>query len=216
MILLKDYDNVRATDAGEFVRLPADGYVCKIINVKAETSKAGNPMLVFAVDIAEGEFAGYFIDQYKRRQQWNKDGAKYPNDAVYRQLIFDTHSGKLNTNLKGMLTAIENSNPGFSVKGTSTNNGNGDFSFNEETLKGKLCGFVFGEEEYINGDGTTGVAIRIKYPRSVENIRSGKFRIPELKKAEIPGSFSNTPTNSTEPNATFDNLSSVENEDVPF
>jgi hypothetical protein len=51
-----DFSN---TDSGNSrVRIPEDNYRAKVKTVKHETSKAGNPMLVWEFEIAEGKFKG--------------------------------------------------------------------------------------------------------------------------------------------------------------
>jgi hypothetical protein len=47
-------------------KVPAKKYVCQIIDVESSKSKAGNPMLVFHFDIAQGPYKGFFSKHPKR------------------------------------------------------------------------------------------------------------------------------------------------------
>lgn len=49
------------------------GYTWVITKVLSETSKAGNPMIRFEADIAEGEFTGFFSEYPKRYYQTYAD-----------------------------------------------------------------------------------------------------------------------------------------------
>lgn len=73
--------------------------------------------------------------------------------------------------LKGMITAIENSNSGFKF--------NWDDPQNEKLLAGKLVGVVFGEEEYMH-DQEVKTAVKPFWMCSVDKIREG-VEIPKKK-----------------------------------
>lgn len=149
---------------GEYKSLPAGGYVCKILGAKVEQSQSGKEMLVMRIDIAEGEYKDYFSQAWEEKVQVNKD-AKW--GCIYRQLT----EGDSTKFFKGMLSAIEKSNPGY------------QWDWKESGLKGKLVGAIFGEEEFeSNKDGSIKKSCKIKWLRSVESIRSGDFKIPEVKR----------------------------------
>ena len=174
MIDMNGYNEVNAANHGEnSKKLPAGGYVCKILEVTPKKSKAGRAMLVLNVDIAEGEFRGYFTEQHSRSQEFNPD-AFYPSAATYYQLIYQNDSDKISPYFKGLITTIERSNNcKLNIKD----------KFDEQELKGKICGFIFADEEYTRNDGKVIVAPRIKFPKSADDIRQNKFTVPELKKA---------------------------------
>ena len=50
---VQGYEEAQAM-TGEYERLNAGGYICKIISAKEEKSKSGKRMLVLALDIVEG------------------------------------------------------------------------------------------------------------------------------------------------------------------
>lgn len=196
MIDLIGYEETTAVLPGEFVKLPAGGYVCSIVNAEITNSKAGNPMLVLYIDIVEGEFAKHFRNAFERVRGSRPD-IKWDNSGIYRQLIFDK-AGKVSRFFKGLLTCIEKSNAQFSFNPRS---------FDEKILRGCLIGFVFAEEEYQKTDGSTGSRTFAKFPKPVDDIRSGNFKIPDSKKppAEKPkppqssGVFIGDPTDLEDP-----------------
>lgn len=171
-LLKKGYNDVQAVNPGEFVQLPADGYVCRIVNAEFTNSKAGNLMLVLYIDIAEGDFAGHFKAAVERVKSSRTD-IKWDNSGVYRQLVLDS-SGRVARFFKGLLTSISKSN------NVNLNLNN----FEADSLRGLLCGFIFGAEEYEKKNGDIATRIFAKFPRTVGEIREGKFTVPELKKLQ--------------------------------
>lgn len=148
---------------GEFETLPAGGYVCRIIKATVEQTKESmKDVLIILFDIAEGEYKDFYKKQFDRKKADNPD-AKW--QGIYRQLT----EGKSLSFFKGMITAIENSNPGYI------------WDFDETKLKGKLFGGVFGQEEYKGNDGNIKLSTKCRIIRSVEQIQKG-VDIPEIKK----------------------------------
>lgn len=194
MIDLKGYDDVQAVAPGEFSKLPAGGYVCQVINAQITNSKAGNPMLVLFLDIAEGDFQHHFKNALARVKSSSPD-IKWDKSGIYRQLIFD--NGKVSRFFKGLLNCFQKSNPNFSFK---------PHAFDENILRGSLIGFIFAEEEYLWNDE---VKIRVfpKFPKSIDVIRAGVFKVPEIKRIE------NSPTKQSRPANTFNDSNEP---DLPF
>ena len=172
MIDLKGYEDTTAVLPGEFSKLPAGGYICQVINAEITKSKAGNYMLVLFIDIAEGEFQSHFKNAVSRIKSFNSD-IKWDKSAIYRQLIFD-NNGITSRFFKGLLSCFEKSNPSISFK---------PHAFDENILRGCLIGFIFAEEEYLwNGDIKTRVFP--KFPRTIADIRAGKFTVPDIKRLD--------------------------------
>ena len=197
MIDLKGYDDVQEAMPGEFVKFPAGGYICRVVNAKITNSKAGNPMLVLFVDVAEGDFKDFFRKAADRVKNFNP-ALEWDNSAVYRQLIFG-NDGKVSRFFKGLLTCFRLSNPN-------------DFTFNphsfdEQRLRGQLIGFVFAEEEYQKRDGSVGSRVTIKFPKQVADIRDNNFSVPDIKKL--------TPSSPIEKKDDFAGAA-VPDYDVPF
>ncbi|MBQ2211963.1 MAG: hypothetical protein II410_03630 [Ruminococcus sp.] len=165
----QDFDNVQAF--GDFVPLPAGGYVCRIMGVEetaARESKA--PMIKISLDIAEGQFKDYFANQYRANTRADK---KWSYSAIINQLVYDT-SGNNSTNrgFKTFVTSVCESNPGFNVAW-----GDGFAA----CFKNRLVGVLFGREEYIGTDGKTHWSTKALNFRSVKTIRDGNFEIPADK-----------------------------------
>lgn len=147
--------------SGDFKRITLGGHVCQIKNVKLDTTSTGKEVMIIQFDIANGECANYYTEDFQRRYVSNPD-AKYM--GVYRQLT----EGNSQKFFKGMLTAIEKSNQGYT------------WNWDEKTLKGKFFGGVFGEEEYINNKGEKKMSTKCFFIRSVEQVLAG-VEIPKPK-----------------------------------
>lgn len=148
------YDEAQAY-TGESQQLPAGLYVCTIIGA-IEEEKKGKTVLAIAFDIAEGEYKGFYQQRYDADKNQNK---KWP--AIYRQAT----EGKSMPFFKGVITSIEESNPGFK------------FDFNEQKLKGKKFGAVMGREQFLTNDGQKKFATKIFWIRSLEGLKNAT--IPE-------------------------------------
>lgn len=178
MEMPKNYENTEVI--GDYEKLQAGGYICKIISAKEEQSKAGKRMLVVAFDIAEGEHAGIYMRRYDEIKKANNDPntiPKYPNNGIYRVVIAEDN-GDCTKFFKTFITSVEQSNNGYDFKANN---------YDEKTLKDKLFGGIFREEEYEKNNGEIGTTTRLQWARSVEVIKEGKFTIPEIKKLPPKG-----------------------------
>lgn len=181
-----NYESTQAYD-GNFEQLAVGGYVCRITGAKAEEYD-GRERVAIAFDIAEGPLAGY----YKRK--FERFGGNWP--GTYRQFTENT-DGTCSAFFKGMITAIEESNPGF------------QFNWDERTLTGKLFGGVFGEEEYMNKSGEIKTIVRCSRIRSAKAIREGDYQIPELKPFKQRTSAAFNP-------ADLSGFTDIAPDDIPF
>lgn len=164
----KNYNDAEAS--GSFERLPAGGYVCRIKSVKdcPKGFKAGEPdkgdYIEVVFDIAEGQYKGFYSDDW---------GQKHPFAHQFVMSYKETAFGMF----KGRLKAIDESNGtdfvSAAVKG-----------LDEQQLVGKLVGLVIGYEEYISDRGEVRQRAYVKEVRSVDKIRSGDFRTPDVKPIE--------------------------------
>ena len=169
----RGYNDVQPAIPGEFIPLPAGGYVCRIINAEIVKSKAGNLMLVLFIDIAEGDFQGFFKSATDNARNFDPK-KKWHNSGTYRQLIFDS-ADRVARFFKGLISSIEQSNSNFSININD---------FDPASLRGLLCGFVFAAEEYQRLDKSIGERLAIKFPKKIEDIRSGNFKLPDTKRLE--------------------------------
>lgn len=157
----QEWDTTEAF-TGDFRTIQAGGHICKILAARTELTRSGKECLVVMFDIAEGESKDFYSEQHSKKAETNPD-AKW--QGVYRQ---STEGNSLKF-FKGMITAIENSNSGYK------------FDWNEDTLRGKLFGGVFGEEEYQAQDGSIKKSTKCRFIRSVDQIRAG-VEVPEIKR----------------------------------
>ena len=174
MQIPKNWDTTQAFD-GEFDSMTAGGHVCKILQANVVPTQSGKEQLVLAMDVAEGsKFDGYYAKDFERRKAKNQY-AKWP--CVLRQFVLD-NNGECNPYFKGLITCVEKSNPGFV------------WHWDEKTLKDKLIGIIFREEEFENQQGGISTVVRPAFVRSVEKIREG-VEVPEVKRLNKSGSAAN-------------------------
>ena len=147
-------------------KLPLGAYVCKVRKAVIQANDYGEQLCVL-FDIEEGEFAGFFNDDFKENTNADKKWR-----GVLRQFIpKDDGSEKdewTKSSFKGMVTSFEKSNPGYK------------FDWEETSLVGKLVGILFRNEEW-EYDGKTGWAVRPFKAISTDSVRNNDFRIPKDK-----------------------------------
>jgi hypothetical protein len=175
-----DYDSTSAF-TGEYETLKAGGYVCKIVQAIDGKSSTGKPMMTILFDITEGDNKDFFKRRFDSAKKTNAD-AKWK--GVFRQLT----DGKSTPFFKGVITSIEESNPGYK------------FNFDENTLKGKLFGGIFGREQYQKNNGEYAWDTKCQNIRSIATIKKGAFEIPADKYAVKPSADSiyKTPTSASD------------------
>lgn len=176
MKLPKDYDETVGI-TGDYEVLEPGGYICKIVSAKIEENEHVGEMLVIAFDISEGDHEGIYKRRYDELCKQNKDPntkIKYPNNGVHRLTVYDKE-GKCNKFFKGFITSVEQSNSNYNFKESKAD---------ETTLKDKLFGGIFREEEYEKTTGGIGKTTKLYQIRSVQKIRDGEFNIPEAKKLQ--------------------------------
>ena len=150
---IDNWENVEAKGMDDFKTLPIGAYECVIINaVENHNQDTGKTTLKVMVDIAEGEFKGYY---QKRFDENNNADKKWDNNAT-RYLAFQ---GDNVSYFKGFITCIESSNVGYK------------WDWDETKLSGKkICG-IFQYEEYEKQDGTKAVKVRLNKFRSLDKIK---------------------------------------------
>ena len=185
----KNYENARVL-TGESTQLPKGGYICNIIEAKeVKTDKAHYLSLAF--DIAEGEYIGHYTKLFDNNTSETKkwrgvynlfipvEGNQYYEDTL--------------TKFKTAMVNFEDSNNGY------------HWDWNEQSLKDKKIGIIFGEKEFIP-DNSNDVII-LTEPRgirSVQQIKDGKFKLPNIKK--LPNSKPTFAPNGFSAVSTDDNL----------
>ena len=133
-----DWDKTQAA-SGEAQTLPAGNYICKIKGAKVVTYDGKNgkfDKLEISVDIDEGEFKGFYANDYRNQAQWGDQkwkGCLRP----YCPTNEDSDQARRTAAIfKGIIEAIESSNPGYK------------WNWDETTLKGKKVGVRFRNTEW--------------------------------------------------------------------
>lgn len=183
----------------EFVELPAGGYVCKIMNAEVETFKSQDgstfEKLKVSIDIAEGDFANYYAENYRNQAEEKKW------KGVIRYYI-PTEDGSdkdewSKRTLKGFTEAVETSNLGYT------------WDWDETKLKGKKVGIIFRREEW-SYNGKSGWKTAPFKAIDATLAATGDFRMPKDKPLNPNTAVSTTP-------AFASNFEDVGNdEDLPF
>ena len=139
--------------AGASSLIPAGGYVAVIKSVEDVESKE---YLRFTYDIAEGQQKGFFAD----------------DEREYTHQFTRSYKEKALPFMSQFLRFVEASNSGFNL--AAWNNDPND-------LVGKLVGVVIQREDYTNRDGEDRVRMNVEGFASAEDIRNGRFKMPEPK-----------------------------------
>lgn len=186
------YDDAEIlSETGGRARLPKGGYVCKILTVEAMESRNGNPYLIFNLDIAEGEYIGFFADDYASQtgdKRWH----------FQHRLMVPTDNAKPFTLhlFKTFNTFLEESNPQWHF----------NFGADEKQYRGLLIGVLVNEREYEKRNGRRGMATNIARIVKANTIRSGAYTVPN-------DVMLNKPVNN---DADFYMPDSVDDDDLPF
>ena len=194
MNITPGYDRAPAYD-GSNERLPAGGYICKILKAWCENTPNGSGQLVLALEIVEGNYAGFIKRQYDGRKSSNPNAA-WP--CIFKQFTLGT-DGQTNPFFKGLLKSVEESNAGYR------------WNWQEATLANRMIGMIFREEEFEASDGSIKTTVRPAFPRSVERIRNG-VDVPEIKRLNNMRSNANASQNAMQ-NAGF---TEVNDSELPF
>lgn len=158
---LENYN--KATEASSSSpKLTPGAYLCTILDARISNETSGQYLKV-AIDIAEGEFTGYFMKKFKQRYELDPN-SRYPGSAVYSiPLSYSWGMDRYNKLCK----AVADSNSSYKPSGDETQ------------LKGKVVGAVFGEETSITQEHLVITYTKVKNLISVSQVREGKFTIPE-------------------------------------
>lgn len=160
----QNYDNIQVNE--DYTPIQLGGHKGIIMGVEEYTSEvSGNTSLKVSVDTAKDDVQpNYFTEQYKNDSREEK---KWSNSAIkYVSLKDEDNCIKM---LKSFITAVENSNPGFTY----------DWGKEIDQLKGKSVGLVFALEEYQNQQGEVKTIAKLNQFRSLDKIDNVK--IPKVK-----------------------------------
>lgn len=143
-----------------FPQLPKGAYVVRIKAAKEEPNKNGNGShLSVAFDIAEGEYEGFYSNQFEANGNEDK---KWPYDAIYYLTVpSDGCQEYVWTNWNTFFADLEDSNGGFVFGG------------DPKTLKGKLIGGKFMIEQ-TEANGNIYDHTRLRWTCVADDVRNGK------------------------------------------
>lgn len=161
-----DYEKAASYDS-DFSALPAGAYVCEVKNVAFGKTSSGKPIMNVSLDIAEGEYTGYFMKRYKHSKE-NNGTAKW--GCVYSCFPTNPDGSTTNPHYKGFFSALEKSN-------NMLVNWSGD----EKQFAGKLVGILFRDKEFIGNDGTVHRTVEPCASRTVDAVRAGECKTPKPK-----------------------------------
>ena len=146
-------------------KMPAGGYVCKIVKAFDSVNKYDDPCLTLYLDVDEGDFKNYFGEIYKRRLDRGRD--KYPCVCNLQVNSFGARRLKL------LMTVLELSNEDFRCDFDG-----GDF-WDETEIEGLRLGVVFREKEFKTKRGAVYTNLVPQFLKTVEEITDGDFVVPE-------------------------------------
>lgn len=159
MKAIENWDSIEAS--GTRKRLIAGGYIARLTSAQDFPERE---YLRIEYDIADGEFSGYGTNSLERFGF---------NPLSFIRSYKQTATGMF----KAFITAVERSNRNFFA--------DVEHGFDERQLMGKLVGLVIGEEEYLKRDATIGTRYVVAAVCTVEDIRAGRFTVPEKKKLPV-------------------------------
>lgn len=167
MIDLAGYDEVGQS------ALPAGGYIGKIIAVRFGTFQDGTSGIFFDMDIVEGEFSSHFRRETMKFQRVRHDTVWSSNGTIKLPLKED---GKIHWRLQKFIECVRKSNDGLTIVPNT--------QLDERSLVGKICGIVVAlkEDKKLKRDGNHFTNAFIYYALPVDDIRSGNFTVPEIKR----------------------------------
>lgn len=175
MLKPKGFD--AAERQGDYLKLPAGGYICQIVSVQETTSQStGKPMIKIALDIADGsQYQNYYRNIFNKRKKDNPD-AKWP---CISNVVTINDEGFTSGAFKNFIECVRESNGGWEPSW--------DDNFCNK-LKAARVGVVFGEEEYEDREGKIRTSVKPGYGhfKNIQEIKEGAFNIPEKKTLDKP------------------------------
>lgn len=156
-------------------KLPAGGYICKITGVETKTYRSANaeyPNLVISFDISEGDYRGFYADNFSQQGAYTKSW----KGAYHLNIPQDDGSSRSELEkkmFKTVIKAVEGSNAGYR------------WNWDENTLIGKTVGIVFRSEEW-EFEGRRGWKTSPYRFVTSDTIRTGEFGIPKPKPLASP------------------------------
>ena len=166
---IANWDEVRA--AGNTESLPVGGYVCEIKKAaEINNRNSAGTHLEILFDVCEGDYRGFFEQDYRSQSREDKFWR-----GIINQNVPNESSEKYTQQcgfFKRFTNTVESSNPGY------------HWDWREDGLKGKRIGVVFGARDKRSQRGTVYEITEAREVIPVEDVRTGKYKIPEKKLLE--------------------------------
>lgn len=160
----------------------AGGHVLGIVGVEEKESASHEPMILLYLDIARGEFKNH----YRRLSE------KFQKHCYIRYYQL-TEREKSIPYFKGLITAIEHSNPGYK------------WDWRPQSLVKKLVGANLREEEYVGSNGETKSSLKIAHFCNAD--KANECKVLEPKRLAVQPSA---------PAQAERGFSTPDDEDLPF
>lgn len=199
---LPKYDKTKRRRS--FEQLPKGAYVIRIKGAREDGNKNGSGShLTIAFDIAEGDYAGFYLKQFENDSREDK---KWPVDGTYYLTVpTDGCQDYVWSNWNTFFADLEDSNDGYVF--------NGD----PKTLKDKLLGgkFAIEEREY---NGSVYGSTRLRWTCVAADVRSGnpgKMPNDKLVKSAVGSPSFASPTGADE-NGFVSIPDGVDDAELPF
>lgn len=153
---------------GDYTPISLGGHKLVIKQVEEITASNGNQYIKVSFDTAKDDVQpNYYMNAYRsdirEQKKWSGVTTVFPTDK----------DGKTSKSFKTFCTAVEHSNNGFKMVW-------GDQFCN--SLKNKVVGGVFGEEEYKANDGSIKTARKLFWFRGIDNVMDAE--IPKKRTVE--------------------------------
>ena len=178
--MIKSYNGFKPERTTTRETLPAGGYVAKIMDATVINYDWGDVLKV-DFDIAEGEYKGFFANDYRNNTNDDKKwrGTYRINIPNESNQYFDSQRKSFNN----FIACLEETNNGF------------HWAWDETALKGKGIGVLFRNKEW-EYNGSTGWTTECCTVTTAKDIREGNFKMPKDKplkaKAANSGAYSET------------------------
>ena len=187
---MKPFAGYEAKKIARRESLPKGGYVVQVLNTE-EISYTWGKVLEISFDVVEGQYKGFFREDYKANPNEDKKWrGKYrlaePKDDGSEK------DGWTKNTFNGVMYAFESSNPGFR------------WDWDETKLKGLIVGALYRNREW-EKDGNTGWTTECGYLINADDVRNQRFEIPKDKLL---------PKKKEQPAAAFEEIS--DDDDLPF
>lgn len=184
-----------------FKQLPKGAYVVEIKSAREDLNNSGNGShLTIAFDIAEGEYKGFYVNQFDRNTNEDK---KWPRDAIfYLTVPTDNSPAYVMDSWNTFFADLEDSNNGFVFAG------------DVKTLKGKLIGGKFHIEQS-QYHGNVYSHVRLRWTCVVDDVRSGNYGQMPQDKLVTPSAPTGRPV-PTDAEGFMAIPDDVEADEVPF